>query len=51
MKQRHPRDAYRDENGVDCGQIGQIGGESRQEVVERFNGRLYLPNATPQTDR
>ena len=33
---------YRDEYGVNGGEIRKIGGESRQEVVKRLDGSLHL---------
>ncbi len=33
---------HRDENGVYGSQIGEIGGESRQEVIKRLDGSLHL---------
>lgn len=35
-------DAHCDENGVNSGQIREIGCESRQEVIERLDGSLHL---------
>jgi hypothetical protein len=35
-------DAHRDENGVNSGQIREIGGKSRQEVIKRLDGSLHL---------